>query len=204
MLDGGGDGVHVGIGEQLEPAAAETEALGAQADLSRTLFAADVQHAAHPRPGRRQFAAPACSCRCRIAGQQHHRARHNAAAQYLINLGDTARYPRQALRRHVRQGGGLERGRGLGFAEAAREHRGGFFDERVPGAALLALAHPTAEARGAGLADKFGSDFSHGSTHYTEQNSYRQLFGWGSGAGVSTFVDVGRRLWRNRSADRWI
>ena len=90
----------------------------------------------------------------RIAAEQQRRARHQSAAGDAVELGDAGHAARRFLglaRESLRaRTAGPSRSRRAG---CARRRRGLLLDERVPGAAIVAVARPFRMRRAAGLAD---------------------------------------------------
>ncbi len=152
------DVLDAGFGSEPDGRVGEPEALGAEPDLGDRLLAGDIHHrmaGAGERPGRlkeqRRLADSG------IAADQQCRAAHQPAAGHPVELGDTRPDPRrlggvagQPLQRdEAALAGAPLRASG----DAARTR---LLDQRIPFAAVVALALPARAHRPAILADELG------------------------------------------------
>ena len=141
--EAGGDVAQVDRGGEFERRVRDAQAAGAQPHLLDRFLAGDVEHAAagaRERGGRLQQQRRLADAG--IAADQHGRARHQAAAQHAVQLGDAGR----AARRRLGAAGQLDEldapaRRRLGRRAGAGAHRP-FLDDGVPLAAGLAAAGP--------------------------------------------------------------
>ncbi len=142
------------LGEQAQSLGAESQALRTQGHLAQRLLACDIERllVGIPRQGhqrleqKRGFADP------RIAADQHHRPRHQPAPERAIELADAERPMTFGLGDHLV---GIDNARRrLGHAEqsdASAGRRRRALQQRVPCAALGALAAPLGRLSPAGL-----------------------------------------------------
>ena len=80
------------------------EPLSAQPNLLRTFFARRIKrNAAARRNRRRRLHDERALANARVTAKQHHRARHDAAAEYAIEFADSSRQPWHARFRHAAQ-----------------------------------------------------------------------------------------------------
>ena len=111
---GGGDRLEdrleVGLGQHGDAARVGADALGAHLDLGRRLLAADEQHVAAGRGDAvERLQQQRALADAGLAADQHERARHDAAAEHEVELGDAGREARRRptrRRRHRRTGRG--------------------------------------------------------------------------------------------------
>ena len=139
----------VGLGGQVEPLVQGADPFGPQPHLADRLLAADHQRRACRRAGRPLLGhveQQGGLADAGLAGEQHHRAGDQAAAEHPVELGHAGRPGpgrRGADRR--RSGGPARRGAGSGrhaAAPGAERRGGGSLDDRAPLAALRAPPHP--------------------------------------------------------------
>ena len=152
LLDVARDGFEVRLGQHLDVAGDDAEPLGAQLDLRGRLFAGDVEHrtlagTAHDRVAASASHSWISSVRladARVAADQHDRARHDPAAQHAAQLPDRHGDALVAVGRDVgqRQRAGAAPAMAAPRARPAGASWIDRFDQRVPLAAVGALAHP--------------------------------------------------------------
>ena len=103
-LDRLDDGAQVGLAREQQIVCAQAEPPRPQPDLRQRLLARDVEDRAVPlghavaRPAR-----AGCTCRRRIAADQHQRARHDPAAEHPVELVDADRAAGRSRPRRSRQ-----------------------------------------------------------------------------------------------------
>ncbi len=162
-IERGEDALELNLRHHAHTRAVEAEPLRTQRHLRAALFAADVEHLhllGQRVGGLQQQRALADA---RVAADQRHAAGHDAAAEHAVQLFLSGGRARDiggidvGQRRHRRALG--QRLKAVLLAAAARL-TGGFF-ERVPGAAMWALAEPLRIAAAALVADEDRLFFGH-------------------------------------------
>ncbi|MPM81605.1 hypothetical protein SDC9_128661 [bioreactor metagenome] len=146
LLDVAEDGPQVTLGRQVELLGKIPGAFGAHPHLGDRLLAGHVQRAASLlRPGRRHLQQQGRLADTRLAGQQHHRAGHQAAAEHPVQFAHPGHRPVRGLPPHLGDGHGL----------VARRDRSGRLGQRAGarpllhhGAPLLALTAAADPFRG--------------------------------------------------------
>jgi len=132
----------------------------AQAHLLGRFFAGDVEHGQTLGDGGGGLQQQRGLADAGVAADQHHRARHQSAAEHAVQLGDAGRRAGLLLRCDLGEGQDLARVQRRGAlprtgpaAATRRQRRGGHLVDAVPGAAVRALAGPLRLRRAAGVAD---------------------------------------------------
>ena len=159
------DVLDIGLGGEFHRRGRRTESLRAQPDLRHGLLAGDVDDPmAAICKRRRRLHQQRRLADAGIAADQHGRAAHEAAARGTVELGDAGDDARRILDL-PRQGGECHRPALAGRAQGTRNRTdaaGAFLDQRVPGAAGLALARPARRDVAAGLADELDAGLRQG------------------------------------------
>ena len=154
------DRLDVRLGQHQQRVLGDAEAVGAHLHLLGRFLAGDVERAALARQLRQRLEDERRLADARIAADQDHRPRHDAAAQHAVELADAARAA--PLGRRGQAGDRLRRATLAGGASAAlRRGREAFLDQRVPLAALGAATQPARRLRPAALADEDGALLGH-------------------------------------------
>ena len=144
-LDGGDDALEADLGQQRHPAAIEPKAPCAQRHLRRRFFAAHIKHRQLLRQMGQRLQQQRRFADTRITADQHHRARHQTTAEHAIKFVGAGGVARHLGRNHgvepLHAGAGRKRRKAVARHRRARrlDHR---FLERIPGAAVRALAGP--------------------------------------------------------------
>jgi hypothetical protein len=151
---------------QAQVVAGQVEALGTRCHLLRTLLTGDVQGGGTRREVAHGLQQQRALAGARVAAHENGGARHQAAAEHAIELGHA--------RTDACHLGGIDvreaprRGQGTGIARARRDSPGAragaeaHLAERVPGAAVAALALPLVVIGAALAAHERGFLLSHG------------------------------------------
>ena len=140
-LQGGRDPLELDLGEQRNRGGVDLQPLRAQRHLLRRFFPRHVDHlarAAHPRQRLQEQRRLADAG---IATDQHDLSCDQPAAERPVELGHAGRHARRLLRRNARERHERRRLGAAGVAMLAGALRDRL-DQRVPGAAVRALALP--------------------------------------------------------------
>ena len=135
----------VGLGGQVEVVAQRADPVGPQPDLGGGLLAGDVQHPARPRGQRPGLQQQRGLADAGLAGQQHDRAGHQAAAEHPVELVHAGRPgPGRGRRRPADRDGGRARRAGPQRTRGGPGSRPAGWPprRRAPGLALAAAAGP--------------------------------------------------------------
>jgi Ca-activated chloride channel family protein len=153
------DALDARFGEQVERRGADTEAIAAALDLVLGFFARGVED--RPDLPREMRGGLQQQCRladARLTAEQNERAWHDPAAQHAIELVDAGRQPHRVgeldLRIQRRPAAGTELGVAVARGRGRRRLGRALLDQRVPRAAVAALAHPLGGLGTAFLADE--------------------------------------------------
>ena len=94
LLDVAEHGAQIGLGGEVELVGQGVGSAGPQPHLGRRLLAGDVQRAAAgPRPAGRDLEQQGRLADAGLAGQQHHRAGNQPAAEHPVELRDAGQRP---------------------------------------------------------------------------------------------------------------
>ena len=147
---GGDDRLYAGLGHHLEPVLRQVQATGAHGDLLLRFLAGDIQRREALSDGAERLQEDRGLADARVAADQHHRAVHQATAEHAVQLAGGGGEARHFLDADFGQG--LDVGLVTGPAGASRGGWGGLddgFHQRIPRAAIAALAGPLGEGRAA-------------------------------------------------------
>ncbi len=142
------DALEARLGEQIQRRAPDAEPLAARLHLVLGFLARAVEH--RPDVARdvgRRLQQQRGLADARLAAEQHHRARHDAAAEHAIQFADAGRQSRR--RAHldvgVQPGAGAarhERAVAVAAGRCGRRIADALFDQRIPRPAVSAAAQP--------------------------------------------------------------
>jgi hypothetical protein len=140
------DGLHLGLGRELERGRLEPQALRTRSNLPHRFLARDVEHRPFPAQGICRLQQQRGLADARVATQQHHGTRNQPAAQDSVEFtdpGDGAHVAFLGDVGHGATGGGARGGRARGaVATAPGRRRKRHHFEGIPGLAGRALSLP--------------------------------------------------------------
>ncbi len=140
LLDVAEHRAEVGLGGEEEPVGERVGPPGPQPHLGGGLLAGHVERRpARLGPATRHLEQQRRLADSGLAGQQHHRARHQPVAEHPVQLADPGQRPGGGIGRHLRDRHRLAPGRrGLDRRQLRRAR----LDHAAPGLALTAAADP--------------------------------------------------------------
>ena len=142
------DALETRLGEQIQRRASDPEPLAARLHLMLGFLARAVED--RPDVARdvgRRLQQQRRLADARLAAEQHHRSRHDAAAEHAVKFADAGRQPRR--RAHLDVGiqlgasaAGHQRAVAVAAGRRGRRLADALFDQRVPRAAVSAASQP--------------------------------------------------------------